>query len=95
MKTFVYSVFDDKAEVFMPPFYQSTSGMAMRVFADACRQTDHPFHQNPGDYHLYEIGTFQNDTGALLGYENVKLLINAVDAGFTPSEPQIQLKEVN
>lgn len=91
MKQFIFSVFDDKAEVFMPPFYQSTQGMAVRVFADAARQEDHPFCQNPGDYHLYEIGVFNSENGIILGYDENKHLASA-DSVNLPAEPK--LKEV-
>ncbi|AXH78150.1 MAG: nonstructural protein [Microviridae sp.] len=73
----IYSVFDDKAEIFMPPFYQSTQGQAVRVFSDATRQTDHPFHKNPGDYHLYHLGVFDDKNGKVLPLDKIVVLLSA------------------
>ncbi len=59
----IFSVYDDKADAFLPPFYQHTEAMAKRVFSDACRETAHPFNKNPDDYCLYNLGAWDDGTG--------------------------------
>jgi len=72
-----FSVFDEKANCFMPPFFQHTEGMAKRVFADAVRQEDHPFHKNPEDYTLYELGTFDDASGQIMPLKKIKMILTA------------------
>lgn len=93
MITKIFSVFDDKADLFMPPFYNQQTPVALRVFADACRQDDHPFRQNPADYHLYEVGTFNDETGDLMGLSKPVLLIGAADV-LSPLESTVETKIV-
>lgn len=50
--------------------------MAERVFADACRTPDHPFHLNHEDYTLYEIGTFDDAAGSL-GAIPIQMIVSA------------------
>lgn len=75
----VFTVFDDKANCFMPPFFQHTTDMAKRVFADAVRQNDHPFHLNPLDYTLYEIGVFDDSTGQIMPSKKIIMLSTATE----------------
>jgi len=76
MKFRIYSVFDDKAECFMPPFNQSTEGIALRVFSDACRQPDHPFQLNTADYHLYDLGEYDDQTGKIICNKAPRLVLS-------------------
>lgn len=78
MKTTMYTVFDDKADIYTPPFFQGTDGMAMRAFSQACTNAEHPFSKNPEDYHLYKVGSFDDETGKVESYEPV-LLLNAIE----------------
>lgn len=78
MKTFMYTVFDDKADVYTPPFFQGTDGLAMRAFSQACVDTSHPFNKNPEDYHLYKVGSFDDETGKVEAFEP-SLLLEAAD----------------
>lgn len=75
----IYSVFDDAANTFMPPWYQNRDALAMRVFSDACRQEDHPFNQNPQDFHLYHLGNYDDETGRLENVDKPALLLKGSD----------------
>jgi len=59
----VFTVFDSKAEAYLPPFYMSAIGAALRNFGDTCSTPDHPFHKHPQDYCLFHIGSFDDATG--------------------------------
>ncbi len=63
LKTF--SVYDDKAKAFLPPFFLPESGMAARVFKDCVNSKEHQFGQNPDDYTLFHVGSFCQNTGTL------------------------------
>lgn len=61
-----FSVYDTKAEAYLPPFFLPTVGMALRAFKDCATSKDHQFGKNPDDYVLYEIGHFDDHTGQLV-----------------------------
>lgn len=65
MKTLAFSVYDRAAMAYSPPFYQQTRGLAERVFAGLCTDPDTTVSKNPGDFELYEVGSFDTDTGRL------------------------------
>lgn len=70
----VFSVFDSKAECFLPPFYQQTTGLAIRAFAAACNKEDHDFHMHSEDFSLFELGEFDQEAGTFVQYEAKKAL---------------------
>lgn len=65
----VYSVYDGKAEAYLPPFLMNAKGMAERAFMQALLDTDHMFAKFPGDYYLFFVGMFDDSTG-LFHYED-------------------------
>lgn len=76
---------DAKANVFTPPSFFRHAGQAIRAFIDTIRQgTAGPdaalMHRYPGDYDLYEIGTFDDETGETVTSERPKLLYNGSNA---------------
>lgn len=58
-----FSVFDLKAEAFLPPFYAQTTGLAIRMFESAASDQNHDFHKYATDYTLFELGTFDQAKG--------------------------------
>jgi len=65
MKLNVYSVRDSKADTYNKPFCVSTHGEAIRSFHAACKQSGSMLNENPEDFNLYHIGTFDQATGEL------------------------------
>lgn len=63
MKKKAYSVYDDKACYFMPPFYCNTDAEAVRVFGMAVKDPESSLSQIPKDIVLYRIGEFDDNTG--------------------------------
>ena len=61
----LYSVFDQKAETFMPPFCVPTKGLAIRAFEDCVNSDTHHFGQHPSDYTLFQVESFDTDTGVM------------------------------
>lgn len=59
----VYSVFDDKAELFRTPFFEVNDGVAMRDFGSLCNDSRSVVGMHPEDFHLYCLGTFDDDKG--------------------------------
>lgn len=70
----IFSVFDSKAEAFLPPFFMHNTGMAVRTFGDTVNMSDHQFAKHPSDYTLFELGAFSDDSGGFEIYKTPKSL---------------------
>lgn len=65
MKYGIYSVFDCKANAYAQPFYAPNRPVALRNFAAAQEDPNSVLSKFPGDFVLYELGTF-DDTGGTI-----------------------------
>lgn len=65
----VVSIRDRAANVFLQPMFMVSRGVANRNFSDAVndKSNDYPYHKHPDDYDLYELGTFDDNTGEFKG----------------------------
>jgi len=61
----LYSVYDEKAQVYLPPFVAKTVGEADRIFDSVIKAGQSTISQYPADHSLYNVGTF-DDCGAVL-----------------------------
>jgi len=59
----IFTVYDSKAETFMPPFFVPSKGLAIRAFEDCINSNEHHFGKHPADYTLFSLGSFDTDTG--------------------------------
>lgn len=59
----VYAVRDDKAACFAPPFFMQRDGQAVRAFSDAVNDRSTMLSRHPGDYQLYCLGRYDDNTG--------------------------------
>lgn len=69
-----YTVYDSKAEAYLPPFLAPNTGVATRMFTDVCNDPKHEFNKHAEDYTLFEIGEFDSLSGCLVSYEAKKSL---------------------
>jgi len=74
----LFTIYDEKAEVYMPPFFVPTVGLATRAFTDCINSNDHQFGKHPADYTLFQIGTFDDADAAIINMEK-KSLGNGVE----------------
>lgn len=65
----VFSVFDSKAAIYLPPFIQRNELVARRLVLQVMNDSSHDFAQFPGDYTLFELGTWDDETGKLKNHE--------------------------
>lgn len=56
----IFTVYDSKAEAYLPPFYLSTKGQAIRAFTDTANDPNHTFYKHPEDYTLFLLGQFED-----------------------------------
>lgn len=56
----IFTVYDSKAEAYLPPFFSATRGLALRSFTDAVNTAGHAFNRYAEDYTLFEVGEFDD-----------------------------------
>lgn len=56
----MFTVYDSKAEAYLPPFFMAARGAALRSFQDTCNDTTHAFNQHPEDYTLFHLGQYDD-----------------------------------
>uniref|UniRef100_A0AAU8B6E5 Nonstructural protein n=1 Tax=Dulem virus 192 TaxID=3145669 RepID=A0AAU8B6E5_9VIRU len=61
----VYSIYDAAAEVFTAPTIDISDASAVRAFQQAVANSGSVMNFKPEDFALYQIGTFDVETGAL------------------------------
>lgn len=74
MRYRAYSIFDKKAEAFMPPFFFTADGQATRAFSDMANDKSHMVGRHPEDFELYVCAGFDDGTGVFDGVAVVKLV---------------------
>jgi hypothetical protein len=62
----VFSIHDQKADAFLPPFILPKEEMAKRTFYDCVNSEDHQFGAHPADYTLFKLGLFDDESGTYL-----------------------------
>ncbi len=75
MRLVALAVYDVKAEVYLPPFCVRTLNEGLRTFESLLSDSSTMFHKYPGDFRLFRVGEFHQDTGVLVPLkEGVQLL---------------------
>lgn len=64
-KLLIFSVYDEKAEAYLQPFYFTTVNQAIRAITDCVADPNHNFNRHASDFTLFQIGTFFDDTGKI------------------------------
>jgi len=59
----VYSIRDVKTNVYNTPYFQTHKAGSMRMFAELCSDKQSTINKFPADFQLYELGTFNSETG--------------------------------
>jgi len=61
----VFSVFDCKANAYLPPFVCVSRGVAIRMVRAAALDVKHDFYRFGADYTLFEIGEWNEHKGEM------------------------------
>ena len=75
----MYTIYDNKAEIYQVPFCARANGEALRIFANLANDETHPIGQNPEDYTLFRIGMFDQEKGLTAGLKASESLGKALD----------------
>lgn len=79
MKTNVYSIYDEKAQAYLPPFYFDHHGQALRAFQSSLKDKNSNISQYPEDYSIYHLGEFNKVSGKFTSLNEPKYLNRATD----------------
>lgn len=80
----LFSIRDLKAEAYNDPFYAPTTAVALRLFETNVKDPNSDLAKYPADYRLYEVGSFNRETGELAMLETPRDLGLATD--FVPED---------
>lgn len=72
-----YSVYDNKALQYYPPFFASTDGAAVRSLSDMANDSSTNIGKHPGDYVLYCVGTYNDQNGELVAERPLRHVADA------------------
>lgn len=60
----ICALWDNAVKAFAPPFFVPANGLAVRAFADRCKDPASDQAKHPHDFQLYHLGTFDDLSGA-------------------------------
>lgn len=66
MRINVYALRDLIAEYYLNPIYANTDAACIRSVEQAVKQGQGPLGENPEHFHLFKIGHYNTDTGAIV-----------------------------
>lgn len=76
----VCGVRDSAAQVYGQPWFVPSTGVAVRGFSDAVRGSDkNDLTSHPEDFTLFQLGTFDDETGKFVNLPEAVQLIRGVD----------------
>ncbi len=85
----IFTVYDEKAQAHLPPFFMFNSELAIRAFTDCISSTEHKFHHHPSDYTLFIHGSWDDASAAFTIQMAPKTLGNGVEFIQIPRNEQI------
>lgn len=79
MELKVFSIFDEKAEVYGQPFFMPHNGLALRAFSDLVGEVGTNVNKHPSDFKLYVLGSYDDVSGKIVSNAVPQFLANAMD----------------
>lgn len=79
MKLKIFTIYDSKAEAYLPPFFMKTKGEAIRAWTTTIQEPNTQFHKYPSDYTLFEIGEYDDSSATLTQHKNIISLGNGIE----------------
>nr|WAE43819.1 MAG: nonstructural protein [Microviridae sp.] len=78
MFTNIYAIRDKRMQVFRTPFIENHDVLAIRSLTMAMHDPNLAVTAFPEDFALYEMGTFNDQTGVIVSFPEPNLVITAV-----------------
>lgn len=79
MKYALVAIRDAAAGAFMRPWTVPSVGMARRSFQDECVRYGSDMNKHPEDFELFELGSFDEDSGKVENLDYPRSLARAID----------------
>jgi len=79
MLGFLFSIYDEKAHAYMPPWCLPTVDLAIREFVDLVNDPESKIFRHQSDYTLFCVGEFDNQSGVLSSEDGCRSLGNGVE----------------
>lgn len=81
MEMIVVAVMDKMAGCYGRPIFVASKGLAVRSFQDEVKRdgADNPMFKHPGDFDLFYLGTFDDNTGFFNGVTHPTILFKGSD----------------
>lgn len=70
----VFSVLDKAVGAYLPPVFARSRGEMLRSFSQAVNTPDHQFAKHSVDYTLFQIGTWDDNSGMFQPMEPQRIL---------------------
>lgn len=70
----VFSIFDAKSKLFGQPFFMGQNGQAIRAFTDLVNDENSMLNKHSGDFSLYQIASYDDNTAKFTNEEVISLL---------------------
>lgn len=79
MKLVAVAIFDSAAAAFQRPWFVPHAPMAVRAFQDEATRQESEIAKHPADYVLFELGTFDEESGKMENLASPRQLVRAID----------------
>lgn len=79
MRLVAVAVRDSAVDAFMRPFFVPTTAFAIRSFGEEMKNKESPMFAHPEDYALFEVGSFDEESGRFENVDSPRQLVRAVD----------------
>lgn len=92
-----FSLFDSKADIYMPPFFCGTLGQAVRAVVEAAQDPRSTLGRYPADFDLMELGEFNDVNGELISANRrnhgpVSQHLAAMQRAYSARNPELPLE---
>lgn len=75
----VFSIYDEKGQVYGDPFYYTHQGEAVRAVTEAMQDFNTMLAKYPADFKLYALGQFDNTKGIMISSAIPELVCSLSD----------------
>lgn len=79
MKLVAVAIRDSAVDAFMRPFFVPTTAFAVRSLSQELKNAESPMAVSPQDYALFELGSFDEETGRFENLDSPKQVIRVQD----------------
>lgn len=78
MEKHLYSILDEKSQLYTPPFVAQNDAIAIRMVMDILRNPDNNLSRYPEDHKLMLVGFWDEVNGELMAVEKQPILVDPV-----------------